>query len=569
MHKWIPGEEVTSAKLNDLNPGADARISQAEHNILELLTENYFAGKNTTYQGLWFDGFSDTNKACTGSGTTSGTTNSGQNQITLSSPGQANSFTVGNTVHIYGNANREFKKITAINGTILTVDSNLSNSYSAGTNIKETSVIIDITNKRLSGGVGGLAGIFGSSLLGDSSLVAYYRLENDGADSKGSNPLTNQNGVTFTAAKFGNGADLGSGNGSKRLYVASNLGLNITHDTTLNIWVKPLQAISPGQQWCLFDLRDATYGSYLSIWYDYTGSSPAVVFLKAINGAGGTTNDAYTHTLSTSEFTMLTLTLQGSTGTVTGFINGVQVISSTYANTSGGSGVASAVSIGATGNGFLYASAMFDDAAIFSRILTTEEIASLAMLPLDVPSNLFLYQSRKVSFPQAMENVRLWIGRKIVASYNLMSSVSAGTNSFILAGDMSDKIKNGDLVEIRNAVNGNRQRLTIQSVVVTGGNTTFSSVENMLNGYTSDDFIERVDFLPQVSLVDTGGPTSYAIPTLVKSIPSVIDGEILIEDEYSYAPSDAGHDLKVEILITRNDINLIPYAKRLGVSLNT
>lgn len=219
--------------------------------------------------------------------------------------------------------------------------------------------------------------LFSSSLFSDSSLVAYYRLESDGADSKGSYTLANNNGVTFTAAKFGNGASAGTSNTNKRLYLANNLGLNVTHDTTLNIWVKPLQAISSGQQWSMFDLRDATYSSYLSIWYDYTGSSPAIVFMKAINGIGATTNNAYTYTLPTSQLTMLTLVLQASTGTVTGYVNGVQVITSTYANNSGGSGVTSSISIGSTGNGYLYSSALFDDAAVFSRMLTSTEISSL------------------------------------------------------------------------------------------------------------------------------------------------------------------------------------------------
>ena len=57
MHAWIAGEEITAAKLNQLNPEGNERIAQAEHNILELYLENYFANKITPYQGLMFDGF--------------------------------------------------------------------------------------------------------------------------------------------------------------------------------------------------------------------------------------------------------------------------------------------------------------------------------------------------------------------------------------------------------------------------------------------------------------------------------------------------------------------------------
>lgn len=113
MHNWVAGEEVTAAKLNQLNPEAESRISQAEHNLLELYLENYFSGKNTPFQALFFDGFSDTSKAESTNGGTNVSGTAGQNQITLNSATELGYFKVDDLVHIYDAVKGEVKRIIA------------------------------------------------------------------------------------------------------------------------------------------------------------------------------------------------------------------------------------------------------------------------------------------------------------------------------------------------------------------------------------------------------------------------------------------------------------------------
>jgi hypothetical protein len=123
MHNWIAGEEVTADKLNQLNPETNTRISQAEHNILELFLENYFANKNTPFQGLFFDGFSDTNKDNPAAGVLTAQAAAGQAVAPLVSQGQLDTFTVGDTVHIYDGTHQELGVVQSKGNATITVAS--------------------------------------------------------------------------------------------------------------------------------------------------------------------------------------------------------------------------------------------------------------------------------------------------------------------------------------------------------------------------------------------------------------------------------------------------------------
>src|SRR3989344_3929833 len=56
------GDEITAERLNQSDPESHSRLLNAEYNIVELYLENYFSGKQTPFQGLFFDGFSDEQK---------------------------------------------------------------------------------------------------------------------------------------------------------------------------------------------------------------------------------------------------------------------------------------------------------------------------------------------------------------------------------------------------------------------------------------------------------------------------------------------------------------------------
>lgn len=61
-YTWSAGDKLLAERLNQSDPETDARLSPVEHNIFELYLENYFSGKQTPFQGLFFDGFSDSAK---------------------------------------------------------------------------------------------------------------------------------------------------------------------------------------------------------------------------------------------------------------------------------------------------------------------------------------------------------------------------------------------------------------------------------------------------------------------------------------------------------------------------
>lgn len=82
-----------------------------------------------------------------------------------------------------------------------------------------------------------MAELFGTSLFSDATLKAYYRLEGNSADSKGSNNGTDT-AITYGSGygKYGQGADL---NGtSSYISVADHSDLKPTTTYSISMWVK-------------------------------------------------------------------------------------------------------------------------------------------------------------------------------------------------------------------------------------------------------------------------------------------------------------------------------------------
>lgn len=216
--------------------------------------------------------------------------------------------------------------------------------------------------------------LFGTSLFSDGNLVSYYRLEST-ADSKGSNTLTNNNSVGFNAALFNNGGDLGSSNTNKSLTVATAiLGANPTGLTYVG-WIKLQSEITSGS-WELIQQEATGAGSVnFRMIYDYNGGSQRITFGRQRIGVAFDNNTISTGAFGTSTWHHLAMTYDGST--VTMYFDGgsATTVSSSSANTGNGS-PADQFSIGQfQGGGF--ASAIFDDVAIFSRALSSGEISGI------------------------------------------------------------------------------------------------------------------------------------------------------------------------------------------------
>lgn len=78
-----------------------------------------------------------------------------------------------------------------------------------------------------------------SALLNDANLQGYWRLEDVTDESDNNYNLTNNNSVTFSAAKFSNGGNFNGSNQYLSIAHASAPNLETTGDQTFSAWIKP------------------------------------------------------------------------------------------------------------------------------------------------------------------------------------------------------------------------------------------------------------------------------------------------------------------------------------------
>jgi hypothetical protein len=114
-NNFAAGEKLYATDVNDIVNA----IIQNEHNIFELYLENYFDSKATPFNGLFFDGFSDTAKRNGASTTLVSQASSGQADLIVS---DASEFLEDEEIVIYDATNRENKVIQSISigGTLAT-----------------------------------------------------------------------------------------------------------------------------------------------------------------------------------------------------------------------------------------------------------------------------------------------------------------------------------------------------------------------------------------------------------------------------------------------------------------
>lgn len=220
-----------------------------------------------------------------------------------------------------------------------------------------------------------------TTLINDPNLQAYYKLEDTSDSGPNGHTLTNTGGVTFTAAKYNNGANLGMSNTTKYLHESNNLGITGGAISIVG-WVKLLTELSGVglSQYILFMQSDATtnFVDY-DIRYQYNAGNPNLLFVRNPYGhPGGTIT--YPITLGITNFYHFALTCDAS-GNMNGYVNGVNVGSVTNTNTGLNIGHIDGYFIGVddeltpTSDA---ASALFDDNAVFNRALTAAEVLLLA-----------------------------------------------------------------------------------------------------------------------------------------------------------------------------------------------
>jgi hypothetical protein len=204
-----------------------------------------------------------------------------------------------------------------------------------------------------------------------AAIKACYLLEDVTDESAGSHDLTNSGGVTFTAAKFDNGANLGTPNTTKSLTISDNLDIE-GGACSISIWIKLLSEIGTGI-WSIVWQSGGTndVGNWMS--YEYNGGTRRLSFERRRESVS---NDNFQHnvTLGTSDFYNLIYTYDGSD--VIGYLNGVNV--GTVASSGNGAGLSNNFRIGSEAfAGATITETLNDLCVVWNVCLTPSEVTSV------------------------------------------------------------------------------------------------------------------------------------------------------------------------------------------------
>lgn len=619
---YAAGDPLPAEDVNDI---AGATLQNA-HNVLQIIMERDLEGKDPEYLGLFYDTFEDSSKAASlvgvkttdaateqlqpsslvdeaGDGSdgdlnvTSGTTtinttvakidasaSSGQKIVSVTSGDEAG-FSSGDKVLIINNrnateANAGFQEINEVDTTAagqITMVNNLANTYvgdatdNASGNKAQIIKIPQYDNVTISGGsltapawdglTGGVLVFFAKSGIthtgGNITMSAkgFYGGGNDtgtwgvaqgeSTTGKGTNSSSvNQRGgggggnVSTgggggggygTAGTAGSGSSVGAGGNAHgvaslaQLYMGSGGGKNSASGT------------STGS-----DGGDGG-GIIYFITPRYTKGASGSLTVAGGAGQGGVNAGCG----------------GGSGGSI--LIRADEITFAGTCTAAGGAGGGGTNPGGAGGDGRI---AINSDATV-SGTTTPSFSATAATITLTAGSG-GTYTSNKISFTQAVRDLRLWIKRK-VNSDTLVSTITNGATSLVVTGDQTAQYADGDVLDVYVGTDAteSRERVTISGAPVFSTNTTITFTPSIA-GSDALDTVERVDARVRVSLVDSGAGDSFEAPTYVRS---VVEASGDTEDEYSLSKGTDRHDLKAEVTLDRNDTALALYARRLGITL--
>lgn len=206
-------------------------------------------------------------------------------------------------------------------------------------------------------------------LAASANLKAYYKLENVNDSSGGGFTLTNNNSVTFTAAKFANGANQGTGNTNKSLSIANNLGIAGNGSISIVFWIKLIDEIASGTWTLIRHASTTTADRYMDLNYFFNSGA-----IRMAIDAAGSTPVYYTAALGTTLFHHIAMVRDVPNTSAFLYVDGVLRATETIGSTTSGF---DEVYIGAAHAGVSVPSALFDDCAFFNRVLTAGEIQSL------------------------------------------------------------------------------------------------------------------------------------------------------------------------------------------------
>ena len=486
-------------------------------NILELFLENYFSGKTTPNRNIFFDGFSDTTKADLLTATTIDTTNK---KLLLGSSGSSSASVQVLVVAGGGGGGKADANFGAGGGGAGRY------YYDADVSVTAQAYTVTVgggssgsTSNTARGGTGGNSS-FGSLITtvggggGGSGWMAGDSVPSGGAGGSGGGAGSSNPASSGGTGSDGAGTPGGLGNnGASQINAGSGGGGSSSAGTGGGAGGAGTSNSIAGSS-----ITYAAGGSG-------SGSGSAGAANTGNGGNGGSPN-------------------QGNGG-------------------AGGSGIV--VIRYATGTITASGGTITTDGAY-----TVHTFNSSGTFSVDIPSSIGSYQSTLTSLQLGKKTAAVWVVRNWTARFNLATSIAQSATSLTVSGDQREKFASGDAIDIYSSDNLVRERKTLSLApsYASGSNqTTLTFTPSISNssGFGTGAYVERVDVIPQVSLVNKGGATSYAAATYKSSIVDFTNNEV--KDEYEYVGAQAEEDFRVKLNLSRNDLDLIPYARKVLVQL--
>lgn len=205
-----------------------------------------------------------------------------------------------------------------------------------------------------------------SNLPQQAYIKAYYNLENVNDGSANGFNLTNNNSVTFSAAKIGNGADFGNPNSNKSLSIVNNFGIT-GGAITISMWVKLLAEIGTGAWSFAAQSSQTNYVSQV-ITYAYNAGARQLQCVRTKYGVASETA-LISATLGISAFHHIVYTYDGTN--IVGYYDNTSF--SAAASGNGSSTLTNYFTIGAN-NGAAFTSAIIDEVIVWNKALTSAEV---------------------------------------------------------------------------------------------------------------------------------------------------------------------------------------------------
>jgi len=359
------------------------------------------------------------------------------------------------------------------------------------------------------------------------------------------------------------------------------VGLDITGDITVECWFN-FETIPSGGETYEFISKFSASGNQRGYKLEVNDIAGDIKFFWTLSSAG-TTSTALTfidNSIGAGEWHHLAGTYDTSTTTTKLYIDGIQVATSGGAPASIFNNTAD-FRIGAEGGGTTLAmDGKIDDVRIWSLVRTGPEILANKdkVLVGDEASLEAYYKLDNTLLDETSNGNTLSnsAGVTFVTDIPFTGSTSELNPNAVIAvtdttltidDDQTSLFLDGDTIDIRDENNILRERktLTLAPSFAAGETTlTFTPAIADAGGFLTTAVIERVNILPEVSLVAVGDAKSFQTPTFIRS--ELVNGEI--EDEYSLDNGSPDNDFKVKLTLSRANTNVEPVGRRLGASLN-